>query len=55
MSEETKHVFWFDLRLSYEELKELDKLARKYTNGNHMRFLEKILREAIEKEKSNVK
>ncbi len=45
-----KHVFWFDLRLTYQELEALDKLAKKYTNGNHMRLLEKLLREAIKKE-----
>ena len=47
---EKKHLFWFDLRLTCKEIMALDKLAEKYTNGDHMRFIEKILREAIEKE-----
>jgi len=45
-----KHVFWFDLRLTYAELEALDKLAKKYAGGNHMRLLEKLLREAVKKE-----
>jgi len=45
-----KHVFWFDLRLTYAELEALNKLAEKYAGGNHMRFMEQLLREAIKKE-----
>lgn len=43
-------VYWFDIELTYDELGGLDKMAKKYTKGNHMHLLKKLLVEAISRE-----
>lgn len=47
MSKKRKHVFWFDIHLTYEELTFLNSEAKRL-RISHMEYLAKLLREKME-------